>query len=153
MTLQSQVVGAGPLDGEAYTVLSIDPGKRIGVALWTGRGVRAWAVVMDFEELADWLDAEHALQVIVIEGYRTNPKIKQGGSKQLASQVIGMVRAYARRRGIKLVIQENTILKVAGLHAGISVPTQGHLSDDLSATLHGFYYFESIGMRARDIQL
>lgn len=133
-------------------MLSIDPGKRIGVSLWHEGGVLIWKAVMDFEELSDWLEVEHGLKTIVIEGYRTNPKIKQGGSKQLASQVIGMVRAYARRRGTKMVIQENTILRVAAMHSGISVP-KGHIPDDVASVLHGFYYFESQGMKARDIQV
>lgn len=147
MTDQSQTT-----DLPTGTVLSIDPGKRIGVSLWHSSGTLLWKVVMDFEELSDWLEAEFGLTTIVIEGYRTNPKIKQGGSKQLASQVIGMVRAYARRRKIKLVIQENTILRIAALHAKIAVP-KGHIPDDIASVLHGFYYFESIGMKARDIQI
>jgi hypothetical protein len=151
LTLTSQDTyhaGNGPF------VLSVDPGKRIGVALWMPQGVLLWKVVMDFEELSDWLDSEGNVNVIVAESYRLDHRAgRQKGSKLEASQVIGMLRRETRRRGIKYVEQPNGILRVTAMHAGLKVPAVGHIRDDISALLHGFRYFEDQGMRPQDIQL
>ena len=134
-------------------VVSIDPGKHIGVALWRSTGELLWKDVMEVDVLDDYLEAQHGIHAIVVEDYVTDPWKKQGGSTQQASQVLGMVKSCCRRHGITLVVQKNTILRVAAMHAGVSIPKKGHIKDDLSAMLHGFYYFESIGMRARDIRI
>jgi hypothetical protein len=133
-------------------VLAVDPGIHIGVALFTEEGVCLWRVVMDFEELTDWCQAEQSIARIVYEGfingYRT-PKLK--GSKNEASQVIGMLRALARQRRIPITASRPDDLRVAALHAGIKIP-KGHVRDELSAYLHGFEWFIRQGATAAEMR-
>lgn len=133
-------------------VLSVDPGKNIGAALWTVNGVLLFKAVMDFDTLDDFLEESESISEIIYEDYRTNPWKKQGGSRQEAAQVIGMLKSHARRKGIDIVCQPNTILRLAAMHAGVKVPTKGHINDDVAAMLHGFYYFETVGFDARDLR-
>lgn len=123
-------------------ILSVDPGKRIGVAFWTEEGRCQFRVVMTFEELDDFFETDRYIEEIVYEGFRLDHRAaRQKGSNVDAAQVIGMLKSQARRRGIDIRSQTNTILPVAALHAGIKLP-KGHLPDELSAYLHGFYYLE-----------
>lgn len=133
-------------------VLSVDPGKNIGIAMWTGEGVSLGKQVVDFDTLDDFLVHTPGIEVIVYEDYRTNPWKKQGGSKQEASQVIGMLKSHCRRKGIDVVCQSNGILRVAALHSHTPIPARGHIKDDVSAYLHGFYYFVSQGIPAYELR-
>jgi hypothetical protein len=133
-------------------VVSIDPGQRNGIAIWATGGVLITKAILDFTDLTDWLESEQSIIQLVMEDYITDFRAKKlKGSKNAASQTIGMVKAYARRRDIPLAIQRNTILKPTAMHAG--VPVAAHFKDDVSAMLHGFHWFEMQGMRARDIRI
>ena len=108
---------------------------------------------MDFDSLVLWLETTD-LETVVIEDFVLDHRAaKQKGSPMAASQVLGAVKSYCLRRDVNLMVQKNQILKPAAMHAGVPIPANGHFKDDVSAMLHGFYYFESIGMRARDIQV
>jgi hypothetical protein len=133
-------------------VVSIDPGEHIGLAEWLPSGVFVGKRIIDFDTLCDYLEGSEIVQ-LVVEGFVSDGHTKQGGSRQPASQTIGAIRAIARRRGIPIKTQSNGALKPAAMHSGISIPVKGHIPDDDAAQLHGFYWFESQGMRARDIQL
>lgn len=148
----SNVILFGGRQHDKSLVVSVDPGKNIGVALWTSTGVLLFKSVMDFDTLDDFLENSSNIAEIIYEDYTTNPWKKQGGSKQHAAQVIGMLKSHARRRGIDIVCQPNTILRVAALHAGIKVPAKGHIEDDVSALLHGWYYFETLGISAQEMR-
>lgn len=129
-------------------ILSVDPGEHIGVCLWTEEGELTLRTVMDFDTFGDFLDNE--LSIItkaVIEDYRLRggKQMQQTGSRFEAVQVIGQVRDFARRKKATLIRQKPDILRVAAMHAGVKLPT-GHIPDDLSAYLHGFYYFETVGI-------
>lgn len=123
-------------------VLAVDPGKRNGASLWTLEGVCLWSAIMSFDELDDWLRAEEHVVEIVYETYRVDHRASRlKGSTNDASQTIGMLRSYAKRKHIDIFRQQNSILGVAALHMGIKLP-RGHISDDLAAKLHGWYHLE-----------
>lgn len=137
-------------------VVAIDPGNHtgghIGLSLWLPGGIHVVSLVMEFEGLIDMLE-ELDIQVLVAERYMLDHRAaKQRGSRMEASQAIGYLKSLAHRKSITYVEQTNQVLKPAAMHAGITV-AESHFRDDVAAKLHGFYYFESQGMRARDIQL
>jgi len=129
-------------------VVSIDPGDTCGVALWSEHGHLHWKRSMSLEEFEVWADKiDVEVSVVVCENYVSRPgqRYEKKGSKMKASQGLGMAKLLARRLQAKFVQQQPDILRITALHAGIKVPQKGHIDDDVSAYLHGFRYFVSIG--------
>ena len=153
------------------TLLSIDPGKRIGYALFTDEGEDIERGVTQFD---DWFKlvpppgTEYGfrlqitssgrllcndLQVsqIVVEGFRHDPTVQQGGSLHWASQVEGSVKTLALVAEIPVAVQYSRILPVAMMHAGYEPPVtktgkKKHLPDEDSAWLHGRYWLTEQGV-------
>lgn len=141
-------------------VWSIDPGERIGFACWGEDGSFRYKRVITeselFEMLADEVIWKHEVATYVVEQWAFDPGRTGRGDKMKSSQVIGAIRfaAYAAplSPGAEVVFQDPGILRIAALHSGTSVPKVGHIKDDVSAYLHGFYYFETKGvLKARAI--
>lgn len=135
------------------SVISIDPGDSTGVAVWSDEGqlVRKWKCSL--EDFIDWADGvDFTVSTVVVEDYVQDPyrKLNRKGSKMKASQALGVSKALAKRLGAKLVIQKNTILTVTAMHAGVRVVS--HFPDDISAYLHGYYFFETKGIRLPALQ-
>lgn len=134
-------------------VWSIDPGETVGLARWVDTGECIWKGSMSVEEYMQYLclqtwDTPHTeFLAIVMEDYRLRQgkQMAQTGSRMLTSQVIGMTRLFARQHGTKVHLQDPQAYKLAAMHAGIKIP-RGHIKDELSAYLHGYYFFESIGV-------
>lgn len=127
-------------------ILSVDPGKKNGVGSWTQNGTLISLHELDFDELTDFCQ-DRLIEEVVYETFRNDHRVgRLKGSTNEASQTIGMLRSESRRRGFELHQQPNTILQVASLHAGLTLP-KGHTPDRMSAYLHGFYFFESLGMK------
>jgi hypothetical protein len=138
--------------------LAIDPGKRIGWAMFgpkgeIGRGVTDWDGLMrDLDELDYWMGGvptfrDQVINEVVVENYRVDPGTPQGGREVVASEVIGALRLWCDHHGIPFTRQEPSILSVAMKHTGY-VKTRQHLPDEDSAYLHGYYYEESKGRLA-----
>lgn len=149
------------------TLLSIDPGKRIGYALFTDAGEDIERGVIQFDDWFEvpWeggpisVDTEFGdmsfkylgISQIVVEGYRHDPTVQQGGSLHEASQIIGAVKMAAAIVGVPVAVQYSRILPVAMLHAGYEPPVtktgkKKHLPDEDSAWLHGRYWLTSQGV-------
>lgn len=149
------------------TLLSIDPGKRIGYALFTDdgedieRGVIQfddWFIRPWFEGPFDITDEMMCLRFkgryvahIVVEGFRHDPTVAQGGSLHEASQIIGSVKTYAAITAVPVTVQYSRILPVAMMHAGYEPPVtktgnKKHLPDQDSAWLHGRYWLTEQGV-------
>lgn len=151
------------------TILSIDPGKRIGYALFTDKGEDIERGVIQFD---DWFDLcplevngsneygsefelwfeRYAISQLVVEGFRHDPTVKQGGSVHWASQVEGAVKMLAAITDTPIAVQYAGIaLPVAKLFTGYVEPTtktgnKKHLPDEDSAWLHGMYWMRSQGI-------
>ena len=145
------------------TLLSIDPGKRIGYALFTDKGEEIERGVIDFDT---WFSAESPVEFgdygllhcndwtvsqLVVEGFRHDPTVQQGGSLHEASQIVGSVKTLALIAEVPIAVQYASILPVAMLHDGYEPPKtrtgkKKHLPDQDSAWLHGRYYLRSIGV-------
>lgn len=153
------------------TILAIDPGKRIGYALFRSTGEEVSRGVIDFD---DWFSdpqekgldvrdddngfgtylmfqcSEHIHQ-LVVEGFRHDPNVKQGGSLHWASQIEGAVKMLGAVARIPVAVQYNNILSVAMMHAGYTPPktrtgNKKHLPDEDSAWLHGRYWLTEQGV-------
>jgi hypothetical protein len=133
------------------TVLSVDPGERIGVGRWSDRGKLLFNGVITIDDFPDYLSLDswndEPVHAVVMEDWRLRQgkQMAQTGSRMLTSQVIGMVRLWAYQHDAVLVLQNSQILRVAAMHANLKLP-KGHIKDATSAYLHGYYFFESQGL-------
>lgn len=157
------------------TVLAVDGGdKNVGYALFTDSGKEIERGVIPFDdffskfEIADYDDGRgnrlmfddysHQIEQLVVEGYRHDPNVKQGGSVHGASQVEGAVKILGRVAGIRATVQyAGQALPVAKLltsYTGDLTRTgnKKHLPDQDSAWLHGVYFFHGMGVQRKDWQ-
>ena len=146
------------------TILSIDPGKRIGYALFTDKGEDIERGVIQFD---DWFNStrnrlgidysgwacfdERIVDQVVVEGFRHDPTVAQGGSVHWASQIEGAVKMLGALTGVPVAVQYSNILSVAMIHDGYEKPKtktgkDKHLPDEDSAWLHGRYFLRSQGV-------
>lgn len=131
------------------TVLSIDPGESIGFAEWTLEGDLLYKDKYDlgyFMQKMEWVIQSQTVHTMIVEQWAFDPGKTQRGNKMISSQVIGMATLAAYMGRAELVFQDRRVLKIAALHAGVEIPKNGHFDDDVSAYLHGFYYFETKGI-------
>jgi len=132
------------------TVVSIDPGDTCGIAVWSNEGVLKGNWKLSLEELIDYLDNELSMAdiaVVVCEDFTLRGqrgRLNAKGNKLKASQGIGVAKAFAKRMGAKFVAQQPAILKIAALHTRTKIVT--HFADDVSAYLHGYWFFEQQGI-------
>lgn len=146
------------------TLLAIDPGKRIGYALFETTGGEIERGVIQFDEwfMPSWeggpLESEEFMSClkfrdryidqIVVEGYRHDPRVSQGGSLHWASQIEGAVKMAGALHGVPVAVQYASSLAVAKIIAGYKDPVtktgkKKHLPDEDSAYLHGMYWLRS----------
>lgn len=134
-------------------ILSVDPGGTCGLAMWQEDGTFVNKLKLSLDNFVLWAsDVDIELSVIIYEDYtlRGHQAYAQRGSKLEASQGIGIVKMLAARKNAKLVRQQASILKITAMHA--EVPVVAHFDDDVSAYLHGYYYFEQQGLLKTKLQ-
>lgn len=129
-------------------VISVDPGETSGIAYWTDTGEFVEKEALTQEELFDKIEQLENVTAIVCEDYRLRQgkQMVQTGSRFVAVQIIGALKAYARRVGAKIFLQPANILTVAALHSGAKRPSNHAISHDIDAYNHGYYYFETKGL-------
>jgi len=129
-------------------VISVDPGDTTGIAYWEDDGTFISRETMSQNELFDKLEQLSDVTVIVCEDYRLRQgkQMAQTGSRFVAVQIIGALKAYARRVGAKFVLQPPNILTIAAMHSQVKRPSNHAKSHDIDAYNHGFYYFETKGL-------
>lgn len=147
------------------TILAIDPGKRIGYALFSDRGREVERGVLDFDDFINgkhlkpethpfllpfWAEPSglYIVDQIICEDFTHDPTIKQGGSKHEAAQVIGAVKILCAVSDTRLSMQPANVLSVAMLITGYEKPVtrtgnKKHLPDQDSAWLHGRYWLHA----------
>lgn len=143
----------------AATWLSFDPGgKRTGVAAWNSDGSCRGKTIYNDEELDDFLEVyvqQHykgdkgwgTPKEIIYEPFRVRPDkaASFAGSSHVEIQVIGKLKLFARLLGIPAIVSKADLRTVA-LWAGIKVPAKGHIKDDISAYLHGYWHLHTQGI-------
>ena len=129
-------------------VVSVDPGETTGIAYWTDKGELINRETLTQDELMDKLETLSNVTVIVCEDYRLRQgkQMVQTGSRFVAVQIIGALKAYARRVGAKFVLQPANVLTIAALHSGVKRPANHARYHDIDAYNHGYYYFETKGL-------
>jgi hypothetical protein len=129
-------------------VISVDPGETTGIAYWENDGTFISREALPQDDLLDKLETLSDVTVIVTEDYRLRQgkQMVQTGSRFVAVQIIGALKAYARRVGAKFVLQPANILTIAALHSGVKRPSNHAISHDIDAYNHGYYYFETKGL-------
>jgi hypothetical protein len=131
-------------------VISVDPGETSGISYWSDKGEFVEKEMLTQEELFDKIEKLENVTVIVCEDYRLRQgkQMVQTGSRFVAVQIIGALKAYAQRVGANFVLQPANVLTVASLHSGIKRPSNHSRSHDVDAYNHGYYYFETKGLLA-----
>jgi hypothetical protein len=129
-------------------VISVDPGETTGIAYWENDGTFISREALPQDDLLDKLETLSGVTVIVAEDYRLRQgkQMVQTGSRFVAVQIIGALKAYARRVGAKFYLQPANVLTVAALHSGVKRPSNHAISHDIDAYNHGYYYFETKGL-------
>lgn len=135
----------------AVTYVSWDPGQRTGFATWDAQGnpIKTGYSLNSDEERDDFLDSleNEPVHTFIIEEYRIygSKAIAHVGSKVYTAQVIGDLKSWARRHGVKVVEQRSDIKGPAAKWAQVKVP-KGHMPDWMAAYLHGYYYLHRQGL-------
>ena len=129
-------------------VISVDPGETNGIAYWSDSGELLRREMLDFDSLLEKLEELQNVSVIVCEDYRLRQgrQAAQTGSRFVAVQAIGALKAYAKRVKAKFVLQDPQVLVIAALHSGEKRPSNHSKSHDVDAYNHGYYYFETKGL-------
>jgi hypothetical protein len=129
-------------------IISVDPGETTGIAYWENDGTFISREALTQDEILDRVETLSDVTVIVVEDYRLRQgkQMVQTGSRFVAVQIIGALKAYARRVGAKFVLQPANVLTVAALHSGVKRPSNHSKSHDIDAYNHGYYYFETKGL-------
>jgi hypothetical protein len=129
-------------------VISVDPGETTGIAYWSDQGEFVEREALNQEALFDKLEQLDNVTIVVCEDYRLRQgkQMVQTGSRFVAVQIIGALKAYARRVGAKFVLQPAQVLTVAALHSGVKRPSNHAKSHDIDAYNHGYYFFETKGL-------
>lgn len=146
-------------------ILAIDGGKRIGWALFTEQGQEVDRGVISYDTFFSEGDypfylsgrgtlwfSDMEITILVVEGFRHDPRVAQGGSLHWASQVEGAVKLLGKVAYLPVEVQYSSILPVAMTYAKYDPPktktgNKKHLPDEDSAYLHGMYYAVTHGLR------
>lgn len=145
------------------TLLAIDGGKNVGYALFTSKGEEIERGVLDlvdfftafdwdkeFQSLSfEWDHRLHEITQLVVEGFRHDPNVKQGGSLHWASQIEGAVKMLGALSETRVAVQyAGQALPVAKEITGYTgdrtrTGSKKHLPDQDSAWLHGRYWLHA----------
>lgn len=139
------------------TVLSVDPGKYNGWALWSAEGALLEHAIYELDDFLELLRSGHfgAPSAIVYEDFRLQKHRaeRQSQSRMEASQVIGMLKLYGAIARSRMVAQELEARDLGYMHSGLVKSTRHDHSHDLDAIAHGFYYLETVGIQPRPLVL
>lgn len=137
----------------ANLAVGFDPGKTTGIAVChlDDKGkFDGWLTVtqVGLTDIPDWFvtfDREHqddTISLVVYERFVTyrNMALRQVGSNQPASQVIGMIKMWCNQHKIKPEEQPADILDVAARWSGFKQPSNHAESHRYDALNHLFYW-------------
>lgn len=125
--------------------LAIDPGNTSGYAEFNERGEldRFGHLKDDTAGMGDYLESITDLpEIVIVEDYRVlGQKLKaHTGSRVVTIKVIGVIDGWARRHGIKVVLQPANIKLIAEKWSGHKPPSDHSQSHKFDALNHGIYY-------------
>lgn len=129
--------------------VSFDPGKRTGVCGWLNPAASPVMLTVLLEkerdELIVWL-REHPPKILIYEPYAVfNNVYNHQGDEVYTAQVIGQLLSLCREKEIEAIKVGPELKKVAARQAGVTIP-KGHMPDQVSAFLIGYYHLRKIGL-------
>lgn len=135
-----------PLPG---IILGIDPGKTSGLAMFDGDGTFRFATQLDMDSIEKFIvEYEGPVAVIVVEDFITfrQRAQQQTGSRQHASQVIGMMKVFARKKGARFVLQPAARKEEGAKLSGKKPPSNHEFSHQVDAYNHAFFWLHKAGL-------
>lgn len=130
--------------------LAIDPGDMSGWATFDDKGnVIAYGQyhLSDQTVMLDKLIIP-TLKLCITEDYKNHPWKKQKNwTKNQTSKNIGKIELMCEMRGVKLVLQPNTVKSMGYMYLGTSPPSNHSISHQFDAIAHGVYYLQQNGIR------
>lgn len=131
-------------------ILGVDPGGMNGLA-WFGDDYKFDNFAqISLEDLPIWLQKhEPQPDLIILENYRLwkHRAVQQAGSSLPAAQAIGMVKSYAKIRGIEIIEQSPQVLQNAEKMSGIKMKGLAHNKTHwIAAHNHVYWYLVQQGL-------
>lgn len=129
--------------------LAIDPGFTSGYATFDENGkMTAFGQIANPDDMMDWIEElRPEPDVIILEDYVIRKNVSHAGSRAPTIQLIGMIKRYAKKKAIKVVLQMSHAKNIGYKFAGL-VPTKNHdQSHQYDAIAHGCYYLQKNGIR------
>jgi len=141
------------------TVLSIDPGRSekptIGYCVFTDKGEEIERGELDWRGLVATYGYDPETMTLFFRGYPVyrvvcedfvnDPRVKRGGQRNGASEVIGAIEFVADSASVSFVRRDRSTLHAAMKHAGYT-QTKAHLPHQDSAYVHGYSDFVMRGI-------
>ena len=130
-------------------LMAFDPGKDTGVCLFQDGHVVDMDILRGIGALQDFLiNSTKKPDLIVIEEFalRKTKALQQSGSHMETSQVIGMIKLWARQNNIPVVTQPANALPMGLMWGKLKMPKNHRNSHWISARAHGIYYMVANGM-------
>lgn len=130
-------------------ILCVDPGLLTGICIMDITGFVKSIGNHPIDDIFELLTKDFAknIQLVVCEDFIVGERASfLKGSKNEASQVIGIVKAWANKNNIPIVFQMAGIKTIAEKMSG-KKPRGAHRENHwLDAFNHGYYFLHSVGM-------
>jgi hypothetical protein len=130
-------------------IFAVDPGMLTGICIMETNGFVRAIGNHPIDDIYEMLDKDFAkdIQLVVMEDFVVGDRAAYlKGSKNEASQVIGIVNAWARKYKIPVVMQMSGIKTIAEKMSG-KRPRGAHRENHwLDAFNHGYYFLHSVGL-------
>lgn len=127
--------------------LAIDPGRSTGWAAYDERGTLLdLGKISPEDKFLDWLE-EKTPRTVILETYRNRPGFTNSWSMGPTQQHIGAIKRILRKKHVKIIEQEPSVLVIGCKWAGIPHKKGIHLDDSMSAHAHGTYYLINSGIK------
>lgn len=130
-------------------IIGVDPGKTSGVAIFKGNGDLYSVMQFDIDQMIQFTNEyEPDVAVVVVEDYLTfrQRAQEQVGSRQHASQVIGMMKVFAARKGARFVLQPAARKEEGRKLSGKNPPSNHAYSHQVDAYNHAFFWMHRAGL-------
>lgn len=149
---RSQPLTSQPPGNQSFPPLdyiAFDPGKRTGVCAWKDPAQSPVLLSVMEESERDRLISFLRLQppkILIYEPYAVfNNVYDHQGDEVYTAQVIGQLLSLCREKAIEAVKVSPELKKIAARQAGVPIP-RGHMPDQLSAFLLGYYHLRKINL-------
>ena len=138
--------------------IAFDPGETYGYCTFDENGIELSMGQFRFEESAQHLSRliVPTLKLVICEDYKNHGwKQQKKWSRNQTSKEIGKIEMTCDLRGVKYVLQSNTVKSIGHRWAGRpeGAPSNHSISHQFDANAHGVYYLQSAGIRAAGIAI